>query len=446
MQTNFITKTTVAMLLGVMLLVGTASPVAAQTTGTSVGQNASVQAQIQMLMQMVAQLQAMLVELQKSQTVSSGTIQGSAPEHTYNKINSVVNGPVGIDLSSPLRDFRYDKSNPALDVIEFRWKASNVPLDAKVEITWERIKTFDYSGPIGGGVWQGEIPRGASTGYLKYAIVGEGTADAGEYRARIAVLDKNNNRTATSKWVKFAIIDSKKEKSMKSCTIKTDKELYVVGEEIVVSWTSKGMVNPVLVFDPNVPGVMHEMYGVRSSGSRTFIAKHENGAKGYEIKIGDEGKICSVYVVVAGKIAQMENLSISSIALSQPKSIVHTSIPGFAVPDQKVKVVVKNNEFGRSDLKPRKFNYIATLYEFDANGKRNKTGSFASGEAMVPAGLYGSSEFEFYIEGGLPFDGENFEKKYQVQVEIDVNNVVKESNEKDNSGWSKRWITSYYKG
>lgn len=363
MFSNFIKKSTIGMVLGALMFAGTMVPVYAQAPSTA-SQNQSSQEQIHVLLQLVATLQQMLLQLQMMQgnTVSKDTqIQGTAPEHTYVKINSVVSGPASIDLSSPLRDFSYEKPNSK--TIDFRWKASNVPHDTQVLIEWERINLFSNSGPIGGGTWKGEIPRGASTGHWKMDINTIGTSDTGEYRARVVVLDKNTESLARSRWIHFKIIDEK------------NTERKNIKEKV-----------------------------------------------------------------------QRENLTIQSLSLSLPNGIGHTSVPGYPVPDQKVTVVIKNNEFGRSDVRPRTVSYIATLYEFDTNGKRKKTNVSTAGEAMVPAGVHGSTEFEFTIKGGLPFDGRNFEKKYQILVDIDVTNVIEESSENDNRAWSKTWITSYYKG
>ena len=69
----------------------------------------------------------------------------------------------------------------------------------------------------------------------------------------------------------------------------------------------------------------------------------------------------------------------------------------------------------------------------------------ATGEALVPY-ANGYTSFDFYIDGGLTFDGTNMEKKYQIRIDIDSEHTVNESNEQDNRGWSDTWVTDYYKG
>jgi len=522
--------------LSLSLLLGGVTPALAQVN-TNTTLNQSVQDQINILMQLVVQLQALLLQLQNAQNNTSTqeqVIQGIAPQHTYVKLNSTVNGETGIDISSPLVGGSYDKSNPQTDVIEFRWKATNVPYDTKVRIVDERIGFFDYSGPIGGGTWEGEIPMGASTGLLKSDISRIGTNDAGEYRARIAVLDNQGRELSSSVWVQYTIIDSKNVE--KSCSIETDKKVYSVGESIKVRWVTE-LSSPTLVYNTNVSGVLVQEYkNVSKASSREFIAQYPNGAKGYEISIFDVrgNKVCTANVAVerqslgtksctietdkdqylvgediivrwtstgfvrpvlqdnnkaggsfnVGKTGTRtfdtwsayvhhyllgdnysgseydsrcevkvpvvdkntsQNLTISEVKLSLPSSISHTSLQGYTIPTQEVRVMVKNNEFGAKELTGQNFQYRGTLYEVRADGRNIKTPEVVSGKGAVPY-ANGFTEFVFTIDSALPFDGQNFEKKYKIKVEIDTENEVSESNDTDNARWSKEWVMDYSKG
>lgn len=420
--------------------VGVAS--AASTAGTT-EVTASLIAQIQSLLQIIAKLQAQL-----GTSSASDKTQGEAPEHAYKVKSTFIDGNPSIQLTAPIKEV-FDMSNPLMDVIQFRWAADNISQEgSRVEILYKRTTSFEYSGPLSGGTWEGELPVGDSTGEWKLDISQVGSLDAGEYKVKATILNKNGKRVTSSKWVKFTVKDSKAVANTKTCTIKTDKKSYSVGEKITVSWNSKNFTKPYLQ-DNNKAGGAFE---VRNSGSWDFITYGEyehsfslqDDYSGYSY---DFNPSCTVKVKVVNNASnKLQNLSIASVNLSLPGGIGHTSIPGSPVPDQTVKVIVKNNEFGDSQSYLKTFKYIATLYEADSSGKLVKTGAVTTGEAVVPAGAYGSSEFEFNLDGGFPFDGKNFEKKYQIKVEIDANNDVKESNENDNSEWSKTWITSYYKG
>ena len=106
---------------------------------------------------------------------------------------------------------------------------------------------------------------------------------------------------------------------------------------------------------------------------------------------------------------------------------------------------MKNNANGSQELSGNKFKYTAYLYELDGIGERSMTEAKATGEALVPY-ANGYTSFDFYIDGGLTFDGTNMEKKYQIRIDIDSEHTVNESNEQDNRGWSDTWVTDYYKG
>jgi hypothetical protein len=150
-------------------------------------------------------------------------------------------------------------------------------------------------------------------------------------------------------------------------------------------------------------------------------------------------------VIVKTSNTQLQNLTITEISLSLPNGIGHTSMPGYPVPDQLVTVEVKNNQYGSYNLSGKKFEYTAYLYEIDDSGERTRTSQKTTGEALVPYSN-GYTAFEFYLDGGLPYNGKDFEKDYQIRVDIDTNKDVKESNERDNRGWSNEWMTDYYKG
>jgi hypothetical protein len=135
-----------------------------------------------------------------------------------------------------------------------------------------------------------------------------------------------------------------------------------------------------------------------------------------------------------------ENLTISSVTVAYPEIGGATE----GVMDQKISVVVKNNEFGSPTLSYEKFKYAIILYEI-VDGDKEKIKKVATGEAYVPY-ANGYSSFDAYIEGGEPYDGDNFERTFVAEVEIDTSNKIKESNEKDNKGWSDDWLYTYYKG
>ena len=141
---------------------------------------------------------------------------------------------------------------------------------------------------------------------------------------------------------------------------------------------------------------------------------------------------------------ELQNLSISEITLSLPGGIGHTSSTEVPVPNQKVTVEVKNNAHGSYNLSGKKFNYEAYLYEIKDSGGRTKTDIWAAGEALIPY-ANGYSSFDFYIEGGLPFN-DDFERTFQIRVYIDTDDDVEEENESDNKKWSDEWLVDYYKG
>lgn len=136
-----------------------------------------------------------------------------------------------------------------------------------------------------------------------------------------------------------------------------------------------------------------------------------------------------------------ENLTISDIKLSNPAGMDFGS--GGNVMDQKITVTIKNNEFGAVSLTGEKIEY--QIYLYDVTSSKKKLSKVATGEVLVPY-ANGYSEFETYIEGGLPFDGKRYEKKYRALVKIDTSKDIKESNERDNEMWSGEWLITYYKG
>lgn len=144
-------------------------------------------------------------------------------------------------------------------------------------------------------------------------------------------------------------------------------------------------------------------------------------------------------------VEKKENLTISSIELSLQDGIGHTSEIGVPVPEQTVSVEIKNNEFGSFNGSGEKLNYSAYLYEITDSGSRIKTSEMSSGEVLVPY-ANGYSSFDFTIAGGLPFDGVDYERDFQIRVDIDTDDSVDESNESDNKGWSDTWMVDYYKG
>lgn len=135
-----------------------------------------------------------------------------------------------------------------------------------------------------------------------------------------------------------------------------------------------------------------------------------------------------------------ENLSISSMTVAYPEIGGATT----GVMDQKLSVVVKNNQYGSASLSYKKFKYAVYLYEV-VGGEKDKLMKAATGEAYIPY-ANGSSSFDVVFEGGRPFDGEDYERTFVAEVKIDTEDDVNESNEKDNSAWSNTWLYTYYKG
>ncbi len=136
-----------------------------------------------------------------------------------------------------------------------------------------------------------------------------------------------------------------------------------------------------------------------------------------------------------------ENLTISEIKISLPNGTDFGNLGN--VFDQKIRVTIKNDQFGSLNLTGKEVDYSIYLYDVTFGSK--KIFKAATGKVLVPY-ANGYSEFEAYIEGGLPFDGKNFEKKYKALVKIDTSKKIKESNEKDNESWSDEWLITYYKG
>lgn len=136
-----------------------------------------------------------------------------------------------------------------------------------------------------------------------------------------------------------------------------------------------------------------------------------------------------------------ENLTISSIKLSNPAGMDFGTAGN--VIDQKITVTLKNNEFGAQNLTGEKIEY--EIYLYDVTSSKKKLFKAAAGEVLIPY-ANGYSEFEAYIEGGLPFDGDKNEKEYRALIKIDTSKDIKESDEKDNKMWSDEWLITYYKG
>jgi hypothetical protein len=201
----------VAVVMGVTLFTSVPAAVMAQS-------NADLQRQINELIEQIKRLQ----NRDTSGSVqTSGAAQGVAPEHTYTKLSGDATGKPKIVITAPVRE-EFDKSNPITDVVSFRWRADNVPSSPSqnyvVVIERERIKTFDYSGSLSGGTWQGELPPGDSTGQWKMSVAPSGNDDAGVYRVRARIhpckdLRQNcgasvGTSIATSPWVQYTVVDN----------------------------------------------------------------------------------------------------------------------------------------------------------------------------------------------------------------------------------------------
>lgn len=136
---------------------------------------------------------------------------------------------------------------------------------------------------------------------------------------------------------------------------------------------------------------------------------------------------------------EKQNLSISNIDIKN-KSMDFGSQG--AVLDQHITVTIKNNQFGSTDLSGKYVDYKIYLYSSDSKEAIKKV---ASGKVLIPY-VNGYSEFSAYFEGGLPFDGENYEREYRAQVQIDTSDDLDESNEEDNKSFSDDWKITHYKG
>lgn len=100
---HFIKKSTIGMMIGALLLVGTITPAQAQTNAV---QDPGVQAQIQVLLQLITTLQQLLLQLQTAQGVPQHSIPVSKLTFTANP--SVVD------------------SENSTGVVNLRWNAQNV--------------------------------------------------------------------------------------------------------------------------------------------------------------------------------------------------------------------------------------------------------------------------------------------------------------------------------
>jgi len=146
-------------------------------------QGASTDALIQSLLQQIEALRSKAGALKTSVSGSSMT-QGNAPEHHFQSIDNGKSGRPKVVLTEPTSRASFKKGDDA-EPIEVSWKAENVPVDAVVEVEVDQIKLF--SGSVGGGVWQGEIPEGDSVGTYEWKIAGEGRTSPGTYRVRAVV-------------------------------------------------------------------------------------------------------------------------------------------------------------------------------------------------------------------------------------------------------------------
>lgn len=135
-----------------------------------------------------------------------------------------------------------------------------------------------------------------------------------------------------------------------------------------------------------------------------------------------------------------KNIYISSVSLALPSGTDFGST-GMVI-DQQLKVLVKsNNQFGPA-LNTKDIDYEVYLY--DTTKTRDKK-LFKAAAGIINLSN-GYSEVIVNLEGGLPFDGKNYEKKYRALIVIDSSKDVMESNEKDNKFWSDEWLITYYKG
>lgn len=133
------------------------------------------------------------------------------------------------------------------------------------------------------------------------------------------------------------------------------------------------------------------------------------------------------------------NLSISSLKLLQPA----ISAPTVGnIPEQHLTAVV-GVEHSTSSLVGTELRYRVNVYEVHYVKKtrfKSVTGLFS----FPAAGK--ESIIEVDIPGGLPYDHDNDVRSYVAEVKIDDSNKAKESNERDNIGWSKEWQTAYTLG
>lgn len=145
----------------------------------------------------------------------------------------------------------------------------------------------------------------------------------------------------------------------------------------------------------------------------------------------------------ARKKVNKEDLTIEGISISLPGGIGHGN-NGSQVPNQKISVVLTNNEFGIQNLSGKKIKYLAELYEINGN-KTKKTKIKSTGEVLAP-GMSESITFDLFIAGGVPSNSDLTPKEYKVKITVDSANKVKEANEKNNTGWSDVWVVTYDKG
>lgn len=173
-------------------------------------------------------------------------------------------------------------------------------------------------------------------------------------------------------------------------------------------------------------------------------------AKAAISKVDSASELESLIKVIKEKIktlkkdkkSELQNLTIDSVTVSLPNGI--GSGKDIPVADQKLTVRVKNNEYGHGTKIVGQADYVIYLYE-KIGSEEKKIIKAATGVFDIPY-ANGTTEFDAYIEGGMPFDGSDMEKEYFAEVKIDTKKKVKESSETDNSKRTDVWEVTYHKG
>jgi hypothetical protein len=132
--------------------------------------------------EIMQQISALEAEIEKRS--SSQRVQGVAPEHTYTTTDDGKAGRPKITINKPDQKAIFNKQDPN-DPIVVTWDAKNIPSNSVIEVELEQIELKDAG--VGGGIWQGEVPKGDSTGEYKWDIQGIGRAEAGTYHVRTSV-------------------------------------------------------------------------------------------------------------------------------------------------------------------------------------------------------------------------------------------------------------------